>query len=57
MQDQMKKIEMHSLKKNDFKECKTTIWRAEKLNVAQTVIKIGQSQLTMQAVLLGGSIF
>ena len=53
----MKKIEMHSLKKNDFKECKTTIWRAEKLNVAQTVIKIGQSQLTMQAVLLGGRIF
>ena len=50
----MKKIEMHSLKKNDFK---TTIWSAEKLNVAQTVIKIGQSQLTMQAVLLGCSIF
>ena len=53
----MKTIEMYSWKKEDSKECKTTIWRAEKSNVVQTVIKIGQSQLNMQAVPLGGGIF
>ena len=35
--------------KIDSKEYKTTIWSAEKQNVEQTIIKIGQSLLSMQA--------
>ena len=38
--------------KIDSKEYKTTIWSAEKQNVEQTIIKIGQSLLSMQAVYL-----
>ena len=33
------------------------IWSAEKKNVEQTVLQIGQSRLNMQAVPLAGSIF
>ena len=33
------------------------IWSTEKQNVKQTVVKIGQSQLTMQAVPQASSIF
>ena len=32
------------------------IWSAEKSNVEQTVVKIGQSRLSMQAVSQAGSI-
>ena len=36
--------------------CKTTTWSAETKTVEQTVIKIGQSRLSIQAVPLAGSI-
>ena len=36
--------------------CKTTTWSAEKKIVERTVIKIGQSRLSMQAVPLAGCI-
>ena len=39
-----KKINVYVfLKKSDSKERKTTTWSAEKLNVEQIIIKIGQS--------------
>ena len=42
--------------KSDSKECKTTTWSAEKWYVEQTMIKIGQSPISMQAVPLASSI-
>ena len=42
-------------KTNYSKECKTATWSAQKQNVGQTIIKIGQSPLSMQAVPLAGS--
>ena len=45
-----------TLIKSDSKVCKTTTWSAEKKNVEQTVKKIGQSRLSIQAVPLAGSI-
>ena len=37
-----------------MKQTVRIIWSAEKSNMKQTIIKIGQSQLSMQAVPLAG---
>ena len=53
-----KKFKCISLKKkNDSKECNTTIWSAEKENLVQTVVTIGWSRLSQQAVPLASNIF